>query len=284
MRCNCCASECKPRYIGFDTKVERLIEDSSGKCDKCMWNQVFYAHEPELQNSGYQFIYGFFLNFFIFGFVVGPILLLIDYQLDIGVNPYTNQVFFIFVFLLTWLITSFRLINKNSEKLKRNYADTILEQIKHKDEQAIKQQELYLIQKDKLKNQETNTKPEDVPIPLETVKPPQIIMKPDNPPPFKYSPSPDQVAVNYNDESRIHQLGYKITGLTRMRRWEILQKKVIPQVPLQDIVFTIAGHIKSRKSQVNGEVKFAHAIAEWSHDLNRLKKEYYKNDFKWPRG
>jgi hypothetical protein len=41
--------------------------------------------------------------------------------------------------------------------------------------------------------------------------------------------------------------------------------------------------VKLRKGQKNGVNKYHHAITEWEHDLTRLKKEYYRNEFKWPK-
>jgi uncharacterized protein YutD len=63
----------------------------------------------------------------------------------------------------------------------------------------------------------------------------------------------------------------------------ILTKRAIPQLGLKEVVMTIASHVRNRKRQVDGTEKFRYAIGEWEHDLMRLKKDYYKGEFIWPR-
>jgi hypothetical protein len=87
----------------------------------------------------------------------------------------------------------------------------------------------------------------------------------------------------FKEESNLRRLGYRITGLNRLQRWDILVRKVIPRLPLKEIVYTIANNVKLRKRQVGGKDKFAYAISEWEHDLKRLKQEYYKSNFTWPQ-
>lgn len=99
----------------------------------------------------------------------------------------------------------------------------------------------------------------------------------------KKIPSQSATQIELNDETELKKLGYQITGLTRQQRWKILQTKAIPKIPLKTIVYTIANHIRLRKNQKNGETKFAYSISEWEHDLGRLKKEYYRSDFIWPK-
>ncbi|MFJ8236011.1 hypothetical protein ACIQ34_09725 [Ureibacillus sp. NPDC094379] len=84
------------------------------------------------------------------------------------------------------------------------------------------------------------------------------------------------------EKSDLKKMGYQITGLSRARRWEVLQKAV-PALGLSKVAYTIASHIKLRKGQKNGRVKFQHSISEWEHDLTKLKQVYYKNNFKWPQ-
>lgn len=88
---------------------------------------------------------------------------------------------------------------------------------------------------------------------------------------------------NFKLETDLHRLGYKITGLNRLQRWDILVRKAIPKLTLKEIAYTIARNIRLRKSQAGGKTKFAYAIAEWEHDLKRLKQEYYKSNFTWPQ-
>lgn len=87
---------------------------------------------------------------------------------------------------------------------------------------------------------------------------------------------------NFRDETELHRLGYRITGLNRSQRWDVLVRRAIPKITLKEIVNTIARNVRLRKSQIGGSTKFSHAIGEWEHDLKRLKQEYYKSNFTWP--
>ncbi|MBT2661657.1 hypothetical protein [Bacillus sp. ISL-45] len=78
----------------------------------------------------------------------------------------------------------------------------------------------------------------------------------------------------FSDESDLHKLGYKITGLSRYKRWDILKNKAIPQLGLDRTVNIISGLIETRKLQEDGDIKFANAINEWNHDLSMLA-DYY---------
>lgn len=84
-----------------------------------------------------------------------------------------------------------------------------------------------------------------------------------------------------NEESQLKKLGYQITGLTRNKRWQILEVAV-KQLGLKKVAYTIAQNVKLRKGQKNGVNKFSYSIGEWEYDLNKLKQKYYKNDFTWP--
>ncbi|EGL84267.1 protein of unknown function DUF951 [Caldalkalibacillus thermarum TA2.A1] len=89
--------------------------------------------------------------------------------------------------------------------------------------------------------------------------------------------------VVFKDQSELYKYGYRITGLSREERWKVLTEKVLNQMPLEKVVHIIAAHVRNRKRQSNGIVKYAYAIREWEYDLQRLKAEYYKHDFKWPQ-
>jgi hypothetical protein len=84
-----------------------------------------------------------------------------------------------------------------------------------------------------------------------------------------------------NENSELRKLGYQITGMTRAKRWSVLEKAV-PTLGLKTIAYIIANHVRMRKGQKNGRVKFQHAIAEWEYDLDKLKKSFYKKNFTWP--
>lgn len=86
-------------------------------------------------------------------------------------------------------------------------------------------------------------------------------------------------------ESTLHQLGYRITGLSRERRWAILTHAAVPTLGLQQVAETIAGLVRARKRQRGGRERYANAITEWEHDLARLKQEYWARAgrrFPWP--
>ncbi|MBU8919080.1 hypothetical protein BGM25_23830 [Bacillus sp. FJAT-29953] len=99
---------------------------------------------------------------------------------------------------------------------------------------------------------------------------------------ISHNPDPsshDQLVLNENSE--LKKLGYQITGLTRVKRWAILEKAV-PTIGLKKVAYTIAYNVRLRKGQKNGPTKFSYAIGEWEYDLDKLKKTYYKKDFTWP--
>jgi hypothetical protein len=102
----------------------------------------------------------------------------------------------------------------------------------------------------------------------------------------KLSNKIESTASNSNDflntTSELAKLGYRITGLTREKRWIILQSAV-PVLGLKKIAHIIAYNVRLRKKQKNGTVKNAYSIGEWEYDLARLKTKFYKNDFAWPR-
>ena len=91
--------------------------------------------------------------------------------------------------------------------------------------------------------------------------------------------SHDQLVLNENSD--LKKLGYQITGLNRAKRWTILEKAV-PSLGLKKVAYIIAHNVRLRKGQKNGATKFSYAIGEWEHDLERLKKIYYKKEFTWP--
>lgn len=91
--------------------------------------------------------------------------------------------------------------------------------------------------------------------------------------------SQDKPALN--EYSELKKQGYQITGLTRAKRWAILQKAV-PALGLKKVAYTIAYNVRLRKGHKNGLTKFSYSIGEWEHDLERLKNTYYKKDFTWP--
>jgi hypothetical protein len=86
-------------------------------------------------------------------------------------------------------------------------------------------------------------------------------------------------------ETALHALGYRITGQTRAARWRVLDDDAIPALGLQQVVETIASHVRLRKSQRDGRFRYRHAITEWEHDLARLKAERWAKltyRFPWP--
>lgn len=95
----------------------------------------------------------------------------------------------------------------------------------------------------------------------------------------------DADLLELRERSRLNELGYN-TNLSRSARWDILTRKAIPELGLPKIASLIAWFCRSRKQQVGGRRKFARAIGEWEHDLDRLKREVYpgyRPKFEWPR-
>lgn len=93
------------------------------------------------------------------------------------------------------------------------------------------------------------------------------------------------VSPELQARSRLNELGYK-TGEKRSVRWRILTEKAVPEMGLQKVAGMIAWFCRSRKQQQGGREKYARAIGEWEHDLNRLKNEIYpkqSSGFGWPR-
>jgi hypothetical protein len=91
--------------------------------------------------------------------------------------------------------------------------------------------------------------------------------------------------AEFRADTRLHKQGYRITGLSRADRWEVLKTKAVPNLGLEEVATTIARHCRTRKRQVGGRQKFSHAITEWEHDLARLKTEMYLGHgprFAWP--
>lgn len=87
------------------------------------------------------------------------------------------------------------------------------------------------------------------------------------------------------EQSRLYQLGYN-TKVARSTRWRILTTQAVPELGLPKVASMIAWFCRSRKQQKGGRQKFARAIREWEHDLDRLKRELYpkhRSGFAWPR-
>ncbi|WNR45145.1 hypothetical protein [Paenibacillus roseipurpureus] len=93
---------------------------------------------------------------------------------------------------------------------------------------------------------------------------------------------PVSIADGFEKESGLHRLGYKISGISRQRRWWILENEALPKLGLQQVANTIAANVRARKRQKGGKQKYAYAIVEWEHDLAEMKKHYYRRDFTWP--
>ncbi len=85
--------------------------------------------------------------------------------------------------------------------------------------------------------------------------------------------------------SRLKELGYD-TIKSPSTRWRILTDQAVPELGLPRVAGLIAWFCRSRKAQRGGRQKFARAIGEWEHDLERLRCELYPKHrprFNWPR-
>jgi hypothetical protein len=71
------------------------------------------------------------------------------------------------------------------------------------------------------------------------------------------------------DRSKLKELGYD-TNKSPSVRWRILTDKAVPELGLPKVARLIAWFCRSRKQQRGGRQKFASAIREWEHDLDRL--------------
>ncbi len=91
--------------------------------------------------------------------------------------------------------------------------------------------------------------------------------------------------VSLPESSDLRHCGYRIHGISRSRRWQILMHEAIPKLGLKKVAATIAGHRRRALSQTDGAYRYAHAVGEWEHDLERLKREIYpkhRSEFSWP--
>lgn len=96
---------------------------------------------------------------------------------------------------------------------------------------------------------------------------------------------PRDVDVGYRERSPLFVLGYRITDMSRDERWEVLTSDALSELGLREVAEIIARLCRERKRQDNGRERYAYAIAEWEHDLARLKREYYdytSEPFRWP--
>jgi hypothetical protein len=85
--------------------------------------------------------------------------------------------------------------------------------------------------------------------------------------------------------SRLNELGYS-TNVHPSARWRILTTAAVPELGLPKVAGMIAWFCRSRKQQRGGRQKYARAIGQWEHDLDRLKRELYPGHrpwFAWPR-
>jgi hypothetical protein len=98
-------------------------------------------------------------------------------------------------------------------------------------------------------------------------------------------PTGQGLATDPAEESHLHRLGYQITGMGRADRWRVLTVRAVPELGLQETANTIAGHVRLRRRMRGGESRFAYAIQEWEHDLERLRSTYFRpgaTGFPWP--
>ena len=79
----------------------------------------------------------------------------------------------------------------------------------------------------------------------------------------------------FRDETPLKQTGYSIwngnSGRTREERLNILINKSIPTLGLDEVIATIQNHIYFKKDK-------EYALKEWKHDLEELKKMFYRKD------
>ena len=91
--------------------------------------------------------------------------------------------------------------------------------------------------------------------------------------------------LELREQSRLKELGYDTTK-PRSVRWRVLTTKAVPELGLPKVAGMIAWFCRLKKRQRGGSQRFARAIGEWEHDLERLKREVYPRHrprFVWPR-
>ena len=81
-----------------------------------------------------------------------------------------------------------------------------------------------------------------------------------------------------NNKSALMDYGYQISNRTPEQRWRALQKAV-PELGLKKVVYIIDNHIKLRATN---KEKFSYTLRQWTMDLEKLKKTYFKGGFTWP--
>lgn len=72
-----------------------------------------------------------------------------------------------------------------------------------------------------------------------------------------------QKDTDLNTKSELRKLGYQISGISRVKRWEILEEKAVPQLGLKKVAYTIAFLVRGRKAMKNGLIKNKNSITEW---------------------
>ena len=98
-------------------------------------------------------------------------------------------------------------------------------------------------------------------------------------------PAPRDADVGYRERSPLFDLGYRIKGMSRDERWDVLTNDALSELGLKEVAEIIASLCRERERQGDGRQRYAYAIAEWEHDLARLKREYYDHasaPFRWP--
>ncbi len=72
----------------------------------------------------------------------------------------------------------------------------------------------------------------------------------------------------YLQETRLHALGYQISGLNSEERWHILKYVAIPMLGAKEVVRTIMAVVSSRTARPANADKFRNAFQSWNKDLN----------------
>ncbi|REJ10342.1 ankyrin repeat domain-containing protein [Halobacillus trueperi] len=81
---------------------------------------------------------------------------------------------------------------------------------------------------------------------------------------------------DYPKTSFLSERGYS-TKISRKKRWEILQTEILNEYPTQQVINKLAEFIRRFKSQRNGAKKYAEAIAEWEHDIDRITRYHHSS-------
>lgn len=92
---------------------------------------------------------------------------------------------------------------------------------------------------------------------------------------------PKTYQYRHPNHSELRNFGYQITNRTDDQRWAAL-KDYMAVYGLQATAEELHKRIRLKLNREEDRKKYINAIRKWQSDLERLKEEYFENDFPWP--